>query len=1087
MVYFDINVIWKVVKIVRNKFVAGMLSLIFVLLLLPSAQASGFSQDADAIEETAKSVLMLSVYNSRNQLIATGSGFCAINNRILITNYHVIENASRVIATSDDETNYTLDQVLCADKNMDIAIIGFNKSTNLTPLYLRPDNQLKRGSAVVAIGSPKGLKNTVSIGNISSQYEENGVPWIQFTAPISHGSSGGVLLNDDGQVIGVTSATYKDGQNLNLAINIGVAQAMYNAWNGKSYPLSNFLSSAKMDFSNVYCIDTTEENMRTEEPISSWICTNCGTQNTTKFCSECGAEKPIWICACGKINNGKFCGACGRSVAEMIKEINNGFVALDQGQYEAAISIFKQLDQFNCVSFKTVRGKNISAYDSYKESYYLWAEESKASEADPDTIVSLYQEAAGYLDAENKIKTTYYDAGISLLNSEAFDSAIVYFQKAGDYEDAKNKIDEANYLAGKKLFDSGTFKSAITKFQASNHYSDADQLILASHYSIGLHYLEKKKYPQAVSSFSKAENYSDAKTQIKKTYYLHGLDDMNIGAYGTAKAYFSKADDYLDAAEKIKEISQLELSKKYEAAEAAFAKGDYVSAAAKFNEIKDYSDAKTRVLQCYYERAKQLLVEKKYDEAGEYFSMAGSYSDASYMETEAIYLRIFDYVKKTNLNNIITKISRYNNALDSLSKIKSKNSNAAALYQQLSYEMGVYYLQQNYFDNAKKHFSNAGDFKDAKEKLFEAKTKHVNHLISKECYQEAYDLVLDEKKSKQSLGNFTVLTIGDKSNAMKTILAIAKGMEYIETYPKDENEYKEKYEKTVKKVEKALELADDGIISLDEMVVFSQLIYPSFENEKVGKLLEKLSDLEFLSSLPETHTEYERSKYLSGIKKAEKALGLRVDGLITPSEYDIILAQKVATPANPQNMKTTVNNANVTITWNDNQKNVWYNVYRGSTLIATTKEKRFVDKNVKTGTSYTYYVQVCKYTTRSSKVSKFCTVEKYYKVIDIAELSKKVSVYRDDYVSLTNLKREAQYFKGNDLYMLCKKASNGKTYYIYLVFKNYYNWDWDDGKGIKDKKITSMDAKGIVTTIYDTKYHKGTIPVITLDRITWSY
>lgn len=92
---------------------------------------------------------------------------------------------------------------MIASKENDIAILQFMTPTIMQPLEYSTDS-IKRGSSIVAIGSPIGLKNTVSLGNVSSVYNEDGVNWIQFTAPISHGSSGGALLNDNGQVIGIT-------------------------------------------------------------------------------------------------------------------------------------------------------------------------------------------------------------------------------------------------------------------------------------------------------------------------------------------------------------------------------------------------------------------------------------------------------------------------------------------------------------------------------------------------------------------------------------------------------------------------------------------------------------------------------------------------------------------------------------------------------------------------------------------------------------------------------------------------------------------------------------------------------------------
>ena len=71
---------------------------------------------------------------------------------------------------------------------------------------------------MVAIGSPLGLFNSISDGIIAGFRTIDRVDMIQFTAPISHGSSGGAVLNMYGEVIGISTAGFDDGQNINLAM-----------------------------------------------------------------------------------------------------------------------------------------------------------------------------------------------------------------------------------------------------------------------------------------------------------------------------------------------------------------------------------------------------------------------------------------------------------------------------------------------------------------------------------------------------------------------------------------------------------------------------------------------------------------------------------------------------------------------------------------------------------------------------------------------------------------------------------------------------------------------------------------------------
>ena len=223
-----------------KKFFSFLFSaLILVTLFSGAASANGFSEDPDAVEQKLKSVLMLEVY-ADDELIATGSGFCAFDNRTLITNYHVIKGADSVIAYSDSGDPYFVFHVLTADAERDIAILSFFSPTDLVPLPLNTDGPLRRAEKVVAIGSPLGITNTVAEGIISGLYTEEGVSMIQFTAPISPGSSGGALFDDSGSVIGITTSTLTRGQNINLAVHISEAVALYGSWDGSRTDMKGY-------------------------------------------------------------------------------------------------------------------------------------------------------------------------------------------------------------------------------------------------------------------------------------------------------------------------------------------------------------------------------------------------------------------------------------------------------------------------------------------------------------------------------------------------------------------------------------------------------------------------------------------------------------------------------------------------------------------------------------------------------------------------------------------------------------------------------------------------------------------------------
>lgn len=190
------------------------------------AEAISFTTDYQAIDEAAQSVLML--YWEDAFYVYTGSAFVAFDEDKLLTNYHVIEGVEdEIYAYGDDGTTYVIDRVYIADRDRDLAIVGFSQPTGIPPLNLGDTRGLLRAEPVVAIGSPKGQKNTVSLGNVSGMFEEGGVRYVQFTAPISSGSSGGALFDNRGNVIGITSAYIFDAQNINIAVDISEAKALY--------------------------------------------------------------------------------------------------------------------------------------------------------------------------------------------------------------------------------------------------------------------------------------------------------------------------------------------------------------------------------------------------------------------------------------------------------------------------------------------------------------------------------------------------------------------------------------------------------------------------------------------------------------------------------------------------------------------------------------------------------------------------------------------------------------------------------------------------------------------------------------------
>lgn len=201
-----------------------------------------FSDDTEAIAQASKSVVMLTCYDKDGEPCATGSGFAVFDDGIIVTNYHVIEQDTyRVKAQVEGGISFDCPTVLAYDAEKDIAILKADRKTDVALLSAGSANNLQKGEKVVAIGSPLGLINSVSTGVFSGYIDDKAGSVLQFTAAISHGSSGGALFNDAGEVIGITFASLTDGQNLNLAVPIDDVKVIYdNAGNQDTMSIEAF-------------------------------------------------------------------------------------------------------------------------------------------------------------------------------------------------------------------------------------------------------------------------------------------------------------------------------------------------------------------------------------------------------------------------------------------------------------------------------------------------------------------------------------------------------------------------------------------------------------------------------------------------------------------------------------------------------------------------------------------------------------------------------------------------------------------------------------------------------------------------------
>jgi hypothetical protein len=155
--------------------------------------------------------------DANGQPLSLGSGFFVRDGEIA-SNLHVVEGGARGYAKLvGQQARYDIEGITAVDPERDLVVLKISRAGS--PLLpLGSSDAVQVGESVYAVGNPQGLEGTFSQGIVSSIREVGTDKLLQITAPISPGSSGGPVLNTKGEVIGVSVATFRGGQNLNFAI-----------------------------------------------------------------------------------------------------------------------------------------------------------------------------------------------------------------------------------------------------------------------------------------------------------------------------------------------------------------------------------------------------------------------------------------------------------------------------------------------------------------------------------------------------------------------------------------------------------------------------------------------------------------------------------------------------------------------------------------------------------------------------------------------------------------------------------------------------------------------------------------------------
>ncbi len=169
----------------------------------------------------------------RQPQVGQGSGIIIDPRGYILTNYHVVGGAQQILVRLSDGRELR-GQVAGANQRLDIALVKVN-APGLKPAVLGDSNRVRVGQWAIAIGSPFGLDQTVTVGVISAVgrhglgHNASGY-YLQTDASINPGNSGGPLLDINGNVVGINNMILSSGQGIGFAIPINLAREVITPW-----------------------------------------------------------------------------------------------------------------------------------------------------------------------------------------------------------------------------------------------------------------------------------------------------------------------------------------------------------------------------------------------------------------------------------------------------------------------------------------------------------------------------------------------------------------------------------------------------------------------------------------------------------------------------------------------------------------------------------------------------------------------------------------------------------------------------------------------------------------------------------------
>ena len=447
----------------------------FFFLFSVTAVSSTMAQEnlPALIKKIEPSIVVILTYNREGKILGQGSGFFINNEGNVITNYHVLQNASHAEVIISDGGKYPVKKILAEDKEGDLLRVSVDiPEDKVRPLLVSPTFP-EVGERIFVIGTPLGLDKTVSDGIVSAVRE---IPQIgkiiQVTAPISFGSSGSPVIDMNGRVIGVATFFIRDGQNLNFAIPAERINRLTLGL-GKSLP------------------------EREESRIKDWMASAEGLYAT--------GLRYLWIEDCERALP-YFIETIRRDPQKADAFYRIGYCMADLGQYGEAIESYKQAIQINPQDAH-VHNNLCLAYGKFGRYEEAVKSCRQAIQLKPDLA-----------EAHNNLGWSYHRLG---RYAEAIDSCKQAIRLMPDFA-------MAHYNLGNQYF-------ALKKYEeAAESYKQAIRIqfdFAEGHMNLGAAYNQMGRFEEAIASYKLAIRL---KPTLAEAYLNLGMTFLKIGDRASA-------------------------------------------------------------------------------------------------------------------------------------------------------------------------------------------------------------------------------------------------------------------------------------------------------------------------------------------------------------------------------------------------------------------------------------------------------------------------------------------------------------------------------------------------------------------------